>query len=140
MYKFLVSKLQEEYESEHRQACVYYESSVKQPIYLDKKNSWQGEYTIRDTQVSIKLSVGQKGSLEVHLSIQPRMQNGIDSSSEANNYELLLGTNHLFSNTFWMLPKPIRADDVDYDYLLCQFVETLRKTELMEKIRHIMEA
>jgi len=140
MYKSLLKKLKDEYKKKCSQACVYYESSVKEHIYLDKENSWQGEYPIRDTQKSIKLSVGQEGSFAVLLSIQPRprMQNGIESSSEANNYELLLGENYVYSNTFWKLPKPIKADD----YLLFKFLETilLRKTGLMEKIRDIMEA
>jgi len=148
MYKSLLKKLKDEYKKKCSQACVYYESSVKEHIYLDKENSWQGEYPIRDTQKSIKLSVGQEGSFAVLLSIQPRprMQNGIESSSEANNYELLLGENtnyggenKHYGNTFWKLPGPIGAD-YDYDYLLCQFVATLRKTELMKKIRVIMEA
>jgi len=135
MYTSLVSQLKEKYKSEHSQACVYYESSVKQHIFLDKKNSWQEVYTIRDTQESIKLSVGQEGSFAVILSIQP-----IESSSEANNYELLHGENSQDSNMFWKLPGPIGADYDDYDYLLCQFVETLRKTVLMKKIRDIMGA
>jgi len=136
MYKSLVKKLRGIYKNRYTsQACVYYESTGKQHIYLDKKNSWQGEYPIRDTQESIKLSVGQEGSFAVILSIQP-----IESSSEANNYELLHGENSQDSNMFWKLPGPIGADYDDYDYLLCQFVETLRKTVLMKKIRDIMGA
>jgi len=70
------------------------------------------------------------------------MQNGIESSSEAKNYELFLGDGYTFGNTFWKLPKPTRADPIDFDYLLFKFVRAdgLSKTELMQKIRNIIKA
>jgi len=70
------------------------------------------------------------------------MQNGIESSSEAKNYELFLGDDYTSTITFWKLPKPTRADPVDFDYLLCKFVgdDGLSKTDLMQKIRDIMKA
>jgi len=142
-YDSLLSQLREKYKSEFSPACVYYKSSLKQHIYLDKKNSWKGEYTIEGTQESIELSVRQEESPAVHLRIHTRMQNGIESSSaEVNNYKLLLGHNCRKCITFWMLPKPTRADHVDPDYLLCKFVQNdgSSKENLMKKIRTIMKA
>jgi len=140
IYHLLSSLLREQYESKFSPACVYYESSLNYPIYLDKENSWKGGYTIIGTQESIELSVRQEGSLAVHLRIHSQMQKGIESSSEENNYELLLGDSQFLSNTFWKLTK---VNHVDYDYLLCKFVEedtVCSKTELMEKIRINMKA